>query len=488
MKELSIEEKARRYDEAINKAKSKILYVYQPCFVDIKEIFPELKEYEDEMIGKELIKETKGSEVRLFETVTNDEFVAWLEKQGQKPIDKVEPKFHKGDWVVVDDGRIGRIIECTKDFADVDLEFSCLSTRISNIRYWTIQDAKDGDVLACPNDAGDRDVVFIFKNINRDEGWVFCFCASDDNGCFCTNNDYVGNSNSTNISPATKEQRDLLFAKMNEAGYEWDAEKKELKKIEQNNTDEYIEVKWLSEIKAEAEELTKEMSDEKHNFTDFERTLADICIGWIGKELGWKQYIKDNADVLLKIAIKKFNSVQDAPFEQKPAWSEDDENFLKTALWHISYSISKGKSTDFHCDTTDWLKSLKDRVQPQPKSEWSKEDERIYKSITFAINSNYPFTDTQKRWLLKSLKDRVQSKQEWSKEDDGVLLESISVLQNNGHWVLADKLKSLRPQNRWKPSDEQLEALDSATENCAYSEYQDCLRELIRQLKKLKEE
>ena len=30
--------------------------------------------------------------------------------------------------------------------------------------------------------------------------------------------------------PATKEQRDLLFAKMKEAGYEWDADKKELKK------------------------------------------------------------------------------------------------------------------------------------------------------------------------------------------------------------------------------------------------------------------
>lgn len=31
--------------------------------------------------------------------------------------------------------------------------------------------------------------------------------------------------------PATKEQRDMLFAKMKEAGYEWDAEKKELRKI-----------------------------------------------------------------------------------------------------------------------------------------------------------------------------------------------------------------------------------------------------------------
>ncbi len=45
--------------------------------------------------------------------------------------------------------------------------------------------------------------------------------------------------------------------------------------------------------------------------TEFERALADICIGWIGDEPGWQQYIKDNADVLLKIAIKKLNSIQD---------------------------------------------------------------------------------------------------------------------------------------------------------------------------------
>ena len=33
------------------------------------------------------------------------------------------------------------------------------------------------------------------------------------------------------VYPATKEQRDLLFRKMEEAGYEWDNEKKCLTKI-----------------------------------------------------------------------------------------------------------------------------------------------------------------------------------------------------------------------------------------------------------------
>ena len=37
--------------------------------------------------------------------------------------------------------------------------------------------------------------------------------------------------NDTKLHPATKEQRDLLFQKMHVAGYEWNDEKKELKKI-----------------------------------------------------------------------------------------------------------------------------------------------------------------------------------------------------------------------------------------------------------------
>ena len=37
--------------------------------------------------------------------------------------------------------------------------------------------------------------------------------------------------------PATKEQRDTLFKKMKEAGYQWDAKKKELKLLISNGGD-----------------------------------------------------------------------------------------------------------------------------------------------------------------------------------------------------------------------------------------------------------
>ena len=113
-----------------------------------------------------------------------------------------------------------------------------------------------------------------------------------------------------------------------------------------------------------SEEILAEMRGEQKQFdeyeglTDFERTLADICIGWIGKELGWKQYIKDNADALLRIAVEKFNSVQDAPFEQNPAWSEE----CKEAFSDICENCC-GR-------TVELVKNIM-----QPKQEWSEEDE-----------------------------------------------------------------------------------------------------------------
>ena len=113
-------------------------------------------------------------------------------------------------------------------------------------------------------------------------------------------------------------------------------------------------------ISAEAKESL--LHDKYEGLSDFERTLADICIGWIGEEPGWKQYIKDNSDVLLRIATEKFNSVQDAPSEQKPAWSEEDEKILNAAILHIkneTYNYYGGYSSE--C-IMQWLKSIKTRV------------------------------------------------------------------------------------------------------------------------------
>lgn len=81
MKELSIEEKAKAYDEALARANEMIKSMTNIGGVakvdDIQHIFPELKESEDEKwIPKEIIKYLK--EKGDFRSC----WIAWLEKQG----------------------------------------------------------------------------------------------------------------------------------------------------------------------------------------------------------------------------------------------------------------------------------------------------------------------------------------------------------------------------------------------------------------------
>ena len=95
MKELSIEEKANLYDEALERYKAKQEYESKEVHKFIEYIFPELAGSKDERIRKALIeglREMKNS----FNTISSvkiDDAIAWLKKQGKqrytwKPSDK----------------------------------------------------------------------------------------------------------------------------------------------------------------------------------------------------------------------------------------------------------------------------------------------------------------------------------------------------------------------------------------------------------------
>ena len=214
-------------------------------------IFPELKESEDEdKIMKELIyniivsNDNTPSSKEIFSVYckTKEDALAWLEKQGeQKLSDKVEPKFKICDWVVHDmsDGRkvIRQIIGMTDKSYILDGEGSntfYFNDLENDYHLWAIQDAKDGDVLA------EDSCMFIIEKM-KSEGMAIVHCCLFDDGYF----DLIGSTLCFDVYstyPATKEQRDLLFQKIHEAGYEWDTEKKELKKIEQSELTEFEEV------------------------------------------------------------------------------------------------------------------------------------------------------------------------------------------------------------------------------------------------------
>ena len=160
------------------------------------------------------------------------QWLDWMERQtGHNYREKVEPKFKVGDFVV-NDYCLGKVIELTDDAYLLDtgqgIPFSCEH----NAHLWTINDAKDGDVLftTCNNS---NEMVFIYHGIEFDASKCYFLYSHTENECKTFNSVC---SVKADIRPATKEQRDLLFQKMHEAGYEWDADKLELKKVEQQPT------------------------------------------------------------------------------------------------------------------------------------------------------------------------------------------------------------------------------------------------------------
>ena len=166
---------------------------------------------------------TEEEKAKLFQAIKANGY-KW--NAGTKTSEKlVEPKFkiEKGKWYV-----------CTKDLLDnyankafckgdtylstqdgslipsnsnVPFEVVCDSTYF---RDWTINDAKDGDVLAA------HECLVLFKKLDGLN--IKCYCTYHFMNYPSFYVDTLQNKDA--FHPATKEQRDLLFQKMKEAGYD----------------------------------------------------------------------------------------------------------------------------------------------------------------------------------------------------------------------------------------------------------------------------
>ena len=189
-----------------------------------------------------------------------------------KPSDKVEPKFKVGDWVVYYRNDSSREVLQVYDIRDGRYYFTdnvhfswSVKECDEKSHLWTIQDAKEGDVLACENGW-----TCIFKCLN--DNLFSSYCFMDHEGWFCEDGGQghtLDNRICGEIYPATNEQCDTLIKAMADAGYTFDFDKRELKKIEQKSAE------WSEE-------------DEKK--------FADACImlDWYKGNNWWTaQYIKD---------------------------------------------------------------------------------------------------------------------------------------------------------------------------------------------------
>lgn len=186
-----------------------------------------------------------------------------------------------------------------------------------NFHLWTIQDAKDGDVLAVNGKP--------FICYHTDE-YRSNYCCIDDKGCFRTNIRFSFEGNC--ILPATKEQRDLLFQKMKETGYEWDEEKKEVKKIEQ-----------------------------KPKWTDDDKQYLLVCKNALRK---YQVSDKWDADIISKWLEDKLKQG-----ELKPKWTEEDEKCIDNCCLLIGAADDCYEKT-FKDDCIHYLQSLKERIAWKP--------------------------------------------------------------------------------------------------------------------------
>jgi len=177
----------------------------------------------------------------------------YLKKQGEKNLaDKVKSKFKVGDWIVYKD-TVWKVcnIPLQNYYELLSINNEVIIRHFEGVdktaHLWTIQDAKDGDVLVCKGD---------IKNSNGIKYERICLFKNLDNAFFTltktsnyveeygidVNIDYPDNT-----VPATKEQKEILFMAMKEAGYEWDAEKKKLKKIADKVESKFHKGDWITD-------------------------------------------------------------------------------------------------------------------------------------------------------------------------------------------------------------------------------------------------
>ena len=169
----------------------------------------------------------------MFEIADEWKVVVNAEDVEQNPTDKIEPKFKVGDWIIQEYVGVYKVIEICKSWYEVidaenkhysigfDKEYMC--------HLWTIEDAKDGDVLYHETKGGVKYIV-MNKGLNE-HGNINSYFRYNSLDGFGVDIPAVLSTRLDGITPATKEQRDLLFQKMKEAGYEWDGEHKKLTAI-----------------------------------------------------------------------------------------------------------------------------------------------------------------------------------------------------------------------------------------------------------------
>ena len=149
-------------------------------------------------------------------------------------IEEVEcPKFNVGDWVFMNThgSQPWLVIKVTPNYYEIKDSSGYITAKShhtidSLFHPWTIKDAKPGDVLIGENSKR----PFIFKALSSND-YPITYCGIDAiSSIYIDTNDGIWTYDP--VRPATYEERQQFFNRLEEEGYKWNAESLTLTKIQ----------------------------------------------------------------------------------------------------------------------------------------------------------------------------------------------------------------------------------------------------------------
>ena len=301
-------------------------------------------------------------------------------KDIEKIVGKVEPKFQNGQWIVWQNKCYKvNYNGCGYELVDqnglsTSLEYETID---GNARLWDItKDAKSGDLIYVSTE--EKGIQAIFDKF--DDGIIYFHCS------LCrdfTQGGYMPMGDVEFVCPLQKTHYQRFFQKMKEAGYEWDTEKKELKKIEQNPA----ESSDIKNVLLVHDKILNNLFERYKTSATFKTFIVNLQNWW-----------NNTRRHLLSLNI-----------EQKPAWSEEDKDFMYDTLSNLTElkdRYGEGYGNVGKC--IDWLKSLKGRYTWKPSDEQIKVCKEVYADLLSAKGFNLGTINSELNRLeeqLKKLKD-----------------------------------------------------------------------------------
>ena len=318
----------------------------------LEEIFSELRESEDEKIKKVIIGLLKQStyEDCVYDGVNMKDIYAWLEKQGKETSWKPSKEDDVRRRSTIQTLEYARSLDIYNQYGKADID--------KNIAWLEKQGEQKLPIEKLPEE---------MKTIGESLGFT------------------------------TQEECDEYNQIV--SGLIMSDDNKEEQKQNVNN-------KKLTDVNHEYySELLK--NDRSDNIADY----AYQCVYCMSHDWTIENPTWDNVQSACRLGAKwqKKHNVSEE-------WSEEDENTIKVLMNIIRKSeiIDSIIYTDSLKEKLyDWLKSLKDIVQPQPKPKWSEEDERRINRISDFIWKNRKgdtdeiYQQEQDVDWLKSLKQRI---------------------------------------------------------------------------------